>query len=254
MDLRPYALVPDNEVVLVVIADDSLPDLLGGPNEGRGAPLLVKIVTPSTIQEKLAETAGRVRDEFEQAIALQQTVRDGVRAAGLMLAGGKTVDVVSPKLTLLAGRQSAVGPECRKVADGISDILEARVYNRLDSEEYYENVRRKIIAPLRKLAGPLAETAAAIKHATNTKDRNLLQEQIISITETQDAILKMMADVKDEMDNESTRRDIINSCTRIIDWSKEQLRSIRKRSDAEAGSVFDKKKDKKKDDKPKGTP
>ena len=254
VDLRPYALVPDNEVVLVVIADDSLPDLLGGPNEGRGAPLLVKIVTPSTIQEKLAETAGRVRDEFEQAIALQQTVRDGVRAGGLMLAGGKTVDVVSPKLALLAGGQSAVGPECRKVADGISDILEARVYNRLDSEEYYENVRRKIIAPLRKLAGPLAETAAAIKHATNTKDRNLLQEQIISITETQDAILKMMADVKDEMDNESTRRDIINSCTRIIDWSKEQLRSIRKRSDAEAGSVFDKKKKDKKDDKPKGTP
>jgi len=255
VDLRPYGFVPDDEVIIEVLAEDSLPKSLGGPNIGRSTPLAVKIVTPGKVQEKLSETAGRVRDEFNQTIALQQSVRDGVRACGLMLAGGKTADVVAPKLALLAGRQAAVGPECKKTADAVGDILEARIYNRLDSEEYYQNVRRKIIDPLAGLAEPLAETALAVKRASGVKDRNRLQEQIIAITEAQDAILKVMGGVKDEMDSEGTRRDIINSCMRIIDWSKEQLQNIKKRSDAEAGSVFDKKKDDKKgktDDKPAG--
>ena len=264
VDLRSYGLSnPDdddsdgnsdgNEVTITVVAEDSLPPPLGGPNDVRSAPIVITIVKRGIIEEELSATAGRIRDEFDQTIDLQQRVRDGVRAAGLMLARGQKIDVVAPKLALLAGKQSAVGPECRKIVERISDILDARIYNRLDGEEYYENVRGKIIAPLGRLAEPLTKTAAATKHSANTKDRNLLQEQIISITETQDAILKVMADVKDEMDSESTRRDIINSCSRLIDWSKDQLKSIKKRSVAEAGSVFDKKKDKK-DDKPKGAP
>lgn len=249
VDLHAYGLVAGDEVTITVAAEDSLPAFLGGPGVGRTGGVTIRIVKPEKVQEKLVESTRRTIIEFVQAIALQQSVRDSVQSAGLMLSGGQGLDAAAAKLVLSANVQQAVTPECKKVADTVQDILFARICNRLGSEEGHENVRRKIIRPLRELADPLAETAQALKRTAGVEDPDKLQEQIIAIGETQDAIINAMNGILNEMEKDSTRQYIINRWSLIVDWSKDQLKGIKKRSDAQTNTVFDKKKDKKDDKK-----
>lgn len=250
VDLRPYGFVPGDEVVIEVAADDTMPPFLGGPNVGRSAPIVVRVVRRDQVEVKLVDSSQRAIIEFIQAIALQRSVRDSVYTAGLIMSADNGMDNAKIKLTGSARAQGAVAPECKKVADAVTGILEARVLNRLGTQEGYQSVRTKIIEPLHDLIEPLGELRAAIERASLLGDAEQLQGQIVSITEAQDAVLMTMSGILTEMEKDSTRQYIINRGTVILDWSKDLFEGIKKHSDAQTGAVFDPDgKKKKKDDK-----
>ena len=255
VDLRPYGLVPGDELAIEVAADDSLPPLLGGPNLGRSSPVTVRIVRRDVLEGKLVEAGRTAILEFVQAIALQRSVRDGTETAGLLLTGGQGADAAKAELATATRQQGAIARECTKIADTVAGILEARILNRLGTEEAHQSVRNKIIQPLRTLPEHLNKISADLARAAMVDDTDRLQEQIVSMTKEQDAVLKTMGNILTEMEKDSTRQYIINRWGMIVDWSKEQLEGIEKHSTAQTGSVFDdkpKKKDDKKDDKKDG--
>ncbi len=248
IDLKSYGLVAGDELAIEIAADDSLPAFLGGPNIGRSVPVGVRIVRRDVLEGKLVEAGRTAILEFVQAIALQRAVRDGTATAGTLLAGDDGVEAAKFKLAGAARQQGAIARECTKVADAMANILEARVLNRLGTEEAHQSVRNKIIEPLKALPGPLGEISAALERAAMLGDADRLGEQIVSMTAAQDAVLVTMNGILTEMEKDSTRQYIINRWGMIVDWSKDQLKGIEKHSDAQTGSVFDDK-DKDKDGK-----
>jgi len=252
VDLRPYGLVPGDEIIIEVAAEDSMPDFLNGPNVGRSAPIVVRIARRDQVEVKLVDSSQRTIIELIQAIAHQTEVRDRIESAGDTLGVDKKIDDAKIRLTNSARSQGAIAPECTKIAEAFTSILEARVLNRLGTEEGYQNVRTKIIEPLQALNQPLIDLKAAIERASVLGDAEQLQGQTVSIVKAQDAVLTTLRGILNEAEKDATRQYIINRGTVILDWSKDLFDGIKKHSDAQTDAVFDDDgKKKKKDDKKK---
>ena len=81
LDLRALGLQPGQTVYVGARAADTLPAELGGPNVACSGLIGLNVVTPQEVKEDILTRLNRVRLEFIQAMALQETARASTAAA-----------------------------------------------------------------------------------------------------------------------------------------------------------------------------
>lgn len=239
VDIEPLRLTPGTSIHVSARAADTLPAAFGGPNTGKSSTLTFRVVKPGELMEEFVRRQKEIRLEFVQALALQENARAKTEAAvGLFRAG--RVDAESRRLLMSsAGLQRNVGAEIAKAADGLRAIVEEMKNNRLGTETEREQISGGIVKPLDRLAEPVRKIGSAL---TNTKLASAaadLAEQGGDIEGLQREVFRQMNDILERMVKLESKQELANKLRLIIGWSEKLLQSIRKKQEAEVGTVFE---------------
>ncbi len=239
LDIEPLHLKPDSAIHVTARSTDTLPAAYGGPNVGSSSALSFKIVKPEDLMEAFVQRQKKIRLEFLQAMALQDSAAAETAAAVAIFAAGRVDPEARRLLASSAGQQQNVGAEIAKAADSLDNIVEEMKNNRIGTKTSREQIRGGIVKPLRQLAEPVRKVTGAINATKALRDPAELGRQANAIEEIQRDILAQMDDVLQRMIKLENKQELANKLRLIIGWSEKLLRSIREKQEAEVGNVFD---------------
>ena len=239
LDLRDRALQPGDRVTVQVVAEDSLPSDMGGPNVGRSAGVDLQIVRPEELRSQLVARQKALRLEFLQAIGLQNDAQAKTASAATLLSEAKAGPEVARRATASANLQASVASECARTGQAFAAILEEIVLNRLARPGDRKRIQDEIVTPLKSLVARMRATAAALGKAKSAEQDEALVGRLGELAAEQDQIRQAMEKIAEAMEKEATRQELANELGVIIDESKRLLKLIREKEAREAGKIFD---------------
>jgi len=239
LDLRGRALRPGDRVAVQVVAEDSLPSDMGGPNVGRSAGVDLQIVRPEELRSQLVARQKALRLEFLQAIGLQNDAQAKTASAAMLLSQAEAGPEVARRAAVSANLQASVASECARTGQAFAAILEEMVLNRLVRPGDRKRIQDEITTPLKSLVARAQATAAALGKAKSAAQDEVLAGRLAELATEQDEIRQAMEKIAEAMEKEATRQELANELGVIIDESKRLLELIREKEAREAGKIFD---------------
>ena len=172
-------------------------------------------------------------------LALQESARAKTAAAAAMFARGAVEAEARRLMASSGGSQQNVGAEVAKAADTLENILHEMRSNRLGTETQREHIRTGVVKPLKDLAGPIRKVVGSIHATKSVAAAAELKGQADAIEDIQRDVFKQMNDILTRMTKLESKQELANKLQIIIKWSEQLFDSIRKRRDAEVGTVFE---------------
>lgn len=239
-ELASLNLQPNEVISIWAEAMDALPAETGGPNVGKSGSMELRIVRPEELMAELVRRQKEIRQEFVQAIALQE----GARAKTLEAQALLQVAQVSPEIVRQLGAsgsaQSSVASELAKVAEGLAAIHEELLCNRLGNVEDNVQLRDGVIAPLRALQKPAGELVTALGQVAAATDPQMMRQQAGEIAAQQLQLRRQMEEILLRMQKLESRQELANQLQVIIQWSQQLLDQVQKQREDDLGDIFKK--------------
>lgn len=239
LDIEPLKFKPNQTIYVSAYADDTLPASFGGPNRGASGAISFMIVKPEDLMGDFVRRQKELRLEFIQAMALQEAARARTSVSGAIFLSGK-VDAESRRGLLgSASAQASVGAEIAKAADTLGAIVEEMEYNRVGTDTEREQIRSGVVQPLKDLQEPVRKILRALHATREIEAPGDLLAQATRIEQLQKDVLARMDEILDQMAKLESKQEMANKLQLIIQWSQELLDTIKKKQDAETGTVFE---------------
>jgi len=239
LDIEPLKFKPNETIYVSACADDTMPATFGGPNRGVSGAMSFMIVKPEDLMEEFVRRQKELRLEFIQAMALQEAGRARTSVALAIFASGKVDPESRRELLGSASAQASVGAEIAKAGDMLGAIVEEMKYNRVGTDTEREQIRSGVVQPLEDLQEPVRRILAALHATREVKDAGDLLGQARRIEELQKDVLARMDEILQQMAKLESKQEMANKLQLIIQWSQELLDTIKKKQEAETGTVFE---------------
>jgi len=189
--------------------------------------------------EDLVRRQKELRLEFIQAMALQESARARTSVAAAIFGSGKVDAESRRELASSASAQASVGAEIAKAADTLGAIVEEMKYNRIGTDTEREQIRSGVVQPLRDLQNTVQRIRAALSATQAIEAVVELKRQAVAVEGLQKDLLARMEEILQRMTKLESKQEMANKLQLIIQWSQELLDTLKKKQEAETGTVFE---------------
>ncbi len=239
LNIEPMKFQPNQTIYVSAYGDDTMPASFGGPNRGQSGTMSFTVVKPEDLMEDLVRRQKELRLEFIQAMALQESARARTSVAATIFGSGKVDAESRRELASSASAQSSVGAEIAKAADTLAGIVEEMKYNRIGSDTEREQIRSGVVQPLRDLQESVRRIRAALGATQGIEAVVELKRQADAVEGLQKDLLSRMDEILQRMTKLESKQEMANKLQLIIQWSQELLDTLKKKQEAETGTVFE---------------
>ncbi len=239
LNIEPMKFQPNQTIYVSAYGDDTLPASFGGPNRGQSGTMSFTVVKPEDLMEDLVRRQKELRLEFIQAMALQESARARTSVAAAIFGSGKVDAESRRELASSASAQASVGAEIAKAADTLGAIVEEMKYNRIGTDTEREQIRSGVVQPLRDLQNTVQRIRAALSATQAIEAVVELKRQAVAVEGLQKDLLARMEEILQRMTKLESKQEMANKLQLIIQWSQELLDTLKKKQEAETGTVFE---------------